>query len=427
MAPTGRIMRGKAFFAALIPDHPWANFITDRSSGLARPAPIAASRDIDRAHAVTPAGDVHAHRSEVIPSLDGIRAISVLIVVLGHSGLQALVPGGLGVTIFFFLSGYLISTLMLAEHERSGGLNILNFYARRVFRLMPPLVITLAIAYGLTYSGLLAGAITSKGLAAQLLYFANYYGLFFDPGNTIPDGTGILWSLAVEEHFYIFYPLLMTLLLGRPLRPRTIGALLGIVCLLVLAWRIHLVQSAGFVPDRTYYASDTRIDSIVYGCILALVMNPARQPQRPGSMSLAQWAVLATAAAALLLTLVYRDPTFRETTRYSIQGLALMPIFYFAVRYSDNQLFRRLNSPWIMTLGTYSYAIYLIHYVVIRLIDNNVPAVAEKSFILFPIALLISIAFAAAIERFVEPYFRQLRRKFRPELANKQPSLADCK
>jgi len=405
-AQTGRIRRGKAFFAALVPDQPWTNVIT------ARPSRVAA-------------GDMHIHRTEVIPSLDGLRAISVLIVVLGHSGLQALVPGGLGVTIFFFLSGYLISTLMLGEHERNGGINILNFYARRVFRLMPPLVVTLAIAYGLTYSGLLAGAITSKGLAAQLLYFANYYGLFFDPGNTIPEGTGILWSLAVEEHFYIFYPLLMTLLLGIPLRRRTIGTLLGIVCLVVLAWRIHLVQSPGFFADRTYYASDTRIDSIVYGCILALVMNPARQPRRSGSMSLAQWGVLAIAAGAMLLTLVYRDPTFRETTRYSIQGLALMPIFYFAVRFSDNNLFRHLNSPWAMTLGTYSYAIYLIHYVVIRLIDNTIPAVAAKSYILFPTALLISIAFAAAIERLVEPYFRQLRRKFRTEPARTQPSLAD--
>ena len=137
---------------------------------------------------------------------------------------------------------------MLAENERTGEINILNFYARRMFRLMPPLFISLAIAYGLTYVGLLAGGITGNGLAAQLFYFANYYGLFFDPGHTIPDGTGILWSLAVEEHFYIFYPLFMTLLLGRALRPRTIGTLLGIGCLVVLAWRIHLVQSPEFVP-----------------------------------------------------------------------------------------------------------------------------------------------------------------------------------
>jgi peptidoglycan/LPS O-acetylase OafA/YrhL len=363
--------------------------------------------------------DVHPQHRQIIPSLDGIRAISVLIVVLAHSGLQALIPGGLGVTIFFFLSGYLITTLMLAENERTGKINILQFYARRMLRLMPPLFVSLAIAYGLTYAGLLSGGITISGLAAQLFYFANYYGLFFDPGNTVPDGTGILWSLAVEEHFYIFYPLFLTLLLRSALRPRTIGTLLGIGCLVVLAWRIHLVQSPDFVFYRTYYASDTRIDSIIYGCILAIVINPMRERHRDDTISVSQSAALATAAGTLLLTLLYRDTAFRETIRYSLHGLALMPLFYFAIRFSDNRLFRHLNSPWMITLGTYSYVIYLIHYVVISMIAKNAPAIAAKSFILFPTALLISIAYAAAVDRFVDQYFRQLRRKFRPGLATK--------
>ncbi|WP_316231637.1 acyltransferase [Bradyrhizobium sp. SZCCHNR1051] len=358
--------------------------------------------------------NAHGSASLLIPSLDGIRALSVLIVVLGHSGLQAMVPGGFGVTIFFFLSGFLISTLMLAEHERTGALDVPSFYARRVFRLMPPLLLSLAIAYGLTAAGLLDGGMTAKGLAAQVLYFANYYGLFFDPGNTVPDGTGILWSLAVEEHFYIVYPLLMTLLLGSVLRPRTIGALLGLVCLGVLAWRIHLVHAPEFFSDRTYYASDTRIDSIAYGCILALVMNPVRQRSSSGRMSAAQWALLVGAAAALLVSLVYRDAVFRETARYSLQGLALMPLFFFAVRFADAPLFRHLNHAWVMTLGTYSYAIYLIHNVVIRTIDKNLPAIGAKPYILFPLALLISVLYAAAIERFIEPYFKRLRHKFRP-------------
>lgn len=383
----------------------------------ARARLFGAGHDAAAHRLVKPMSDGHSKQRKDIPSLDGIRAIAVLLVVLGHSGLEGLVPGGLGVTIFFFLSGYLISTLMLGEYERTGGINILKFYARRMLRLMPPLLITLAVAYGLTYAGLLLGSITKAGLAAQLLYFANYYGLFFDPGSTIPDGTGILWSLAVEEHFYIVYPLSMTLLLGAALRPRTIGTLLGFVCLVVLAWRIYLVHSPGFLPERTYYASDTRINSIIYGCILAIVMNPMRQLRRSDTMSLAQWALLAASGATLLLTLLYRDPAFRETTRYSIQGLALMPIFYFAVQFSDNQLFRHLNSPWALRIGTYSYAIYLIHYVVIRLIAKSGSAIAANPFILFPVALLISIAYAAVIDRFVDSYFRRLRRKYEPGAA----------
>jgi peptidoglycan/LPS O-acetylase OafA/YrhL len=173
------------------------------------------------------------------------------------------------------------------------------------------------------------------------------------------------------------------------------------------------------MSDRTYYASDTRIDSIAYGCILALVMNPIRQRSRTGTMSPAQWALLAVAAAALLFALLYRDPAFRETARYSLQGLALMPVFYFAVRFADVPLFRLLNTSWAITLGIYSYAIYLIHYVIIMTIERNFPAMAAKPYILFPTALLISIAYAAAIERFVEPYFKKLRRKFRPESAKR--------
>jgi peptidoglycan/LPS O-acetylase OafA/YrhL len=396
-----------------------SGFLRRLLSRFARPAPTACGQDSCADAMAAPLSDVQSHQPQVIPSLDGIRAISVLIVVLGHSGLEALVPGGLGVTIFFFLSGYLISTLLLAENERTGGINISKFYARRMLRLMPPLFISLAIAYALTYAGLLAGRITNTGLAAQLLYFANYYGLYFDPGNSIPDGTGILWSLAVEEHFYIFYPLCLTLLLGSALQPRTIGTLLGIACVVVLAWRMYLVQSPNFVSDRTYYASDTRIDSIIYGCMLAVVVNPARELHGRGTMSSAQWAVLATAASTLILTLVYRDPAFRETARYSIQGLALMPLFYFAVRFSGSQLFTLLNSPWAIRLGTYSYAIYLIHYVVIRLITKNVPTIAAMPFILFPITLLISIAYAAAVDRFVDRYFKQLRRKYGPEFQKK--------
>jgi peptidoglycan/LPS O-acetylase OafA/YrhL len=384
---------------------------SDLSDSLGRTGSVGFSRHTDNTGAlVTSMSDVN---SQIVPSLDGIRGLSVLIVVLGHSGFDALVPGGLGVTIFFFLSGYLITTLMLAERDRAGRIIIWKFYARRMLRLMPALFLSLAIAYGLTYAGLLPGGITNTGLAAQLLYFANYYGLFFDPGNTIPDGTGILWSLAVEEHFYIFYPLFMTLLLGIAFRPRTIGALLGIGCLVVLAWRIHLVQSPNFMSDRTYYASDTRIDSIIYGCMLALIVNPKGQLHRAKTISVRQWVVLAIAAGTLLLTLLYRGPAFRETIRYSLQGLALMPLFYFAVRFSKNQPFRHLNSPFAIALGSYSYAIYLIHYVVIKLIAANAPAIAARSFILFPTALLISIAYAAAVDRFVDSHFRLLRHKYR--------------
>ena len=352
---------------------------------------------------------------QAIPSLNGIRAISVLLVVLAHSGFGTIVPGGLGVTIFFFLSGYLITTLMLTENERLGNIAILRFYTRRIFRLAPPLLITLAIAYGLTYSGLLPeGQITLEGLTAQILYFANYYTLFFDPGdNKVPAGTGLLWSLAVEEHFYIFFPLLMTLFLRNASRLRTIGIVFIITCVVILTWRIYLVQSPAFFNDRAYKASDTRIDSIIYGCLMSMFINPLQSPRPSKNMSLLQWTLFSAGICFLLLSLIYRNPVFRETFRYSLQGIAFFPIFYFAILFHDNAIFRYLNTVWAIRIGTYSYAIYLIHYIILSAIFKNAPFIASNPFAVFPVVLIISIGFAAAIDSFVDPYFKQLRHKYR--------------
>jgi peptidoglycan/LPS O-acetylase OafA/YrhL len=349
----------------------------------------------------------------LIPSLDGIRALSVLIVVLGHSGFDGIIPGGLGVTIFFFLSGYLITTLMLSEHERTGEINIAQFYIRRLLRLMPPLLITLAIAYTLTATHWLAGAVTLQGLAAQCLYFANYYGLFFDPGNTIPDGTGILWSLAVEEHFYIIYPVFLTMLLGRSLSQTRIAVILALVCFGILAWRFYLIGLPGFTAARTYYASDTRIDSIIYGCLLALMWNPIRSGSINREMHAGHWVMVTGSMVALLATLVYREPSFRETLRYTIQGIALIPLFYCAIRFSTHRLFQPLNHPWIQRLGLYSYAIYLIHYIIIKVLEQQFPGIAGHSISIFIVALAISIGYAELIERFVDPFFRHLRHHYR--------------
>ena len=175
-----------------------------------------------------------------------MRAISILIVLLSHAGYGTVVPGGLGVTIFFFLSGYLITTLLMEESKRSGRIDIGKFYFRRAFRLFPPLVVTLVIAYSLVSLGLLDGGISWAGVLAQLLYFANYYGLFYDPGRTTAAGTGILWSLAVEEHFYMIYPAVMVGLLALGLSRQRIVVVLAMTCLAVLAWRMYLAGLPSF-------------------------------------------------------------------------------------------------------------------------------------------------------------------------------------
>ena len=345
-----------------------------------------------------------------IPSLNGIRALSVLIVMVSHAGYESIIPGGLGVTVFFFLSGYLITTLLLDEHARTGSINIRNFYIRRFFRLFPPLLITLAIAYGLLALGLIPGGITLGGVLAQIFYLANYFSIYFDIGTTIPGGTVILWSLAVEEHFYIFYPLILLGLLSSGVPRRWIGYGLALLCVLVLIWRIHLVAQPEFLSARTNFATDTRIDSIIFGVLLALWSNPINQPKERSPMTASQWGIVAAAIGLLIFTLLYRDASFRETYRYSLQGIALYPLFYYAVRFHDNFLFRILNFSVISKIGIWSYSIYLIHFIVIKFVAAQWGAVADRPIVLFLAAAVVSMCYAAAIDTWIDPYFRRRRR-----------------
>src|SRR5580658_4318026 len=146
-----------------------------------------------------------------IPSLDGFRAVSILIVFMSHAGLRQIIPGTFGVTVFFFLSGYLITTLLRLEWKETDAISLRHFYLRRVLRIFPPLYLTLAFASVVTLVGLLPGTLTWSAFGAQVMFLANYYKIY-RAGFGMPPGMLVLWSLAVEEHFYVGFPLLYIVL-----------------------------------------------------------------------------------------------------------------------------------------------------------------------------------------------------------------------
>jgi peptidoglycan/LPS O-acetylase OafA/YrhL len=342
-----------------------------------------------------------------IPSLDGIRAISFMLVFVSHAGLGDIVPGGFGVTVFFFLSGYLITTLLRLERDRTSKNSLRDFYLRRAFRIWPPFYTILTFAIVLTTLGLLPEKLRWTSVLAQLCHVTNYWFVLRDTQG-FPAGTVVYWSLAVEEHFYLAFPCLFILLRRRlDGRPRAQAAVLLLLCALVLAWRFALVFARHASADRISMASDTRIDSILFGCALALVGNPVLDAWR-GSKNLWIRVLLPAGTLALIVSLTYRAPWFRETLRYTLQGLALVPFFVVAIRYPDWGPMRFLNLRFVRWIGLLSYSLYLCHQVILIVIQNHV---LPANPVLGPIvALTLSVLFAAGVQRWIERPSARARR-----------------
>lgn len=342
-----------------------------------------------------------------IPSLDGIRALAVLLVFCAHAGLNERVPGNFGVTVFFFLSGYLITTLMRIEFGRTGTVSLKAFYLRRALRIFPPMYIVLAGASLLTLGGLLEGSVRLDAVVPQALHLSNYYIILNGWWDGRAPGTWILWSLAVEEHFYLAFPLLYLVLL-RFVRGRARQALILFgLCGIVLAWRMALVLLLHAEKDRTYVATDTRVDSILFGCALAVFGNPVLDSTRISDRTW-KYVLLPLGAAGLLVSFVVRDAWFQETARYSLQGISLLPLFVTAIRFPSWAMFRVLNVGPIKFVGVLSYSIYLLHPTVLFGTEQwtSWHPVAKG---LFGLSLTLVLAFC--IYRFVELPCARLRKR----------------
>jgi peptidoglycan/LPS O-acetylase OafA/YrhL len=351
-----------------------------------------------------------------IPSLDGLRTISFMFVFLAHAGVSW-VPGGFGVTVFFFLSGFLITTLMRIERETTGDVSLGHFYLRRALRILPPFYLILFFAAGLTLLHVLPGELRANAMLAQSLHISNYW-FIWKGGFGTPLGTVPYWSLAVEEHFYLLFPL-MYLASGRMMSRTAQARFFWAVCALICAWRCYLVFVAGAPEERTYMASDTRFDSIFFGCALAIGANPVLDRTRI-SEPVWKWVLLPVALGLLLLTFLYREPWFRETIRYSIQGIALTPVFVTAVRFPRWLPFRVLNAKAIAFIGVLSYVLYLVHQVVLAALAAQLPLVHDfwKAILAFGISFVMALGVHYLVER---PSARMRKRLTRRPVAAKAP------
>jgi peptidoglycan/LPS O-acetylase OafA/YrhL len=318
-----------------------------------------------------------------------------------------LVPGHFGVTVFFFLSGYVITTLLRVEFEKCGKINIAHFWIRRALRILPPAYLVILTATALAAYIDPAGIVYPPNVAGELLFYANYQQLhnYLHPAE---QGLGVVWSLAVEEQFYLLFPLMYAAAHRMGMGRRSQAWTLWLMCAAVLIWRCVLVIALHADSERVFFATDTRIDSILFGCALAIWRNPALD-EPIGSPALMQHLLLPFALIALLLCAYSHGSVFTDTLSLSIEGIALTVVFMSAVRFYDALPFRPLNSPAFVFIGTLSYSLYLVHGVILGALLSNYPH--SHSWQRAPIGFGASLAVAWVIFQLVEKPCARLRRR----------------
>jgi peptidoglycan/LPS O-acetylase OafA/YrhL len=348
-------------------------------------------------------------RPSYIPCLDGIRACAFLVVFIAHSDYDHIIPGGLGVTVFFFLSGYLITSLLRIEFEDSGDISLKQFYIRRAYRILPPLYITLAIAGLVHFVGVTAGHGNTLGWISALAYVFNYAELISHGRAQLPSGMGLVWSLMIEEHFYLLFPILYKTAIMRLWRRSQQSKVLLATCAAVLIWRCVLVYYFKIPLEAklrwTYSATDTRLDSIALGCVLAIAHNPWCN-DAGGWLGRHAKLLAGLGCFVLFLTLIVREPHFREAFRYSIQTAALYPIFYFCVATPQYAWVKWLSWGPLRWLGWISYTLYLCHEAILAALKYVLPPGRP---LLAIVAFVLSLLYAWGMRHMVELPLRKLR------------------
>jgi len=308
------------------------------------------------------------------PELDGLRGIAILLVLISHFALGGRAGGLAGVTLFFVLSGFLITSLLLTEHRDTGRIALGAFYARRARRLLPALVVT---ATAVTIWQVLARGVDGlwPGVAA-LSYVSNW--LIIAGADLEP--LAHTWSLAIEEQFYLFWPLVLILVLRY--RARWFGVALVGVAAGSVAWRAVLVAGDASIY-RIAYGFDARADAIVVGCALAvLVVRGWRPPQVP------TWVGL---GALILVGMLTWYTTLGLTVGLAATAALSCVAITIGLRGS-----RALAADPLVRLGRLSYGLYLYHLPLMLLVG--------------PVAgLALTFVVAIASHRWIEAPFMRRR------------------
>ncbi len=336
-----------------------------------------------------------------LPALDGLRAVAVGLVIGFHAGFR-IFPGPLGVQVFFVLSGFLITWLMLKEHQRTGTVSLRAFYTRRALRIFPAYYVFLGVSALLTWViPLWTPWPGVRGMfIAGLFYAVNYYASITNPN---PSPITHAWSLGVEEQFYLLWPPIARRV-GLD-RPRLAWGLAGLM-VAVAVWR-SVAFSVLRRPGWEYTAFDTRCDALAAGCLLAILLQRARV--RELAARLGKSSILPLVFGAALAYSQVAPRRYRGLFSGTVDSVLIAVLLVQLMQLHDRWLWRWLEWRVVRFLGLISYPLYLYHQHAFR-IAFDLTRLRYSAQLLTGLALSIGLAMASYYG--VERPFLRLKRRF---------------
>jgi peptidoglycan/LPS O-acetylase OafA/YrhL len=392
----------------------------------------------------TPSGQIG--RLPYLPGLDGLRAVAVVAVMIYHANHEWLSGGFLGVEVFFVISGYLITLLLIGEFERNGRINLRRFWTHRFRRLLPALFVMLAgLAVFMTVFRRTPMGRTRGDFAGGLLYVSNWYQIIVGQGYTANEAfvpLRHLWSLAVEEQFYLLWPLVMVAILvrrgGRDL-PRVALWLAGasLVVAAAMALLFHngdvaatctVDQREGYwsllgrcisINESLYLGTFSRAGGLLIGSAFAMVWRPrdvAKGPMHNKAVLLDGVGVVGLALLGWLVWTMWLseggqqfgirfDPALFQGG-FLLTGIATVLVIA-GVTHERNMLGRVLGIPALNWIGTRSYGLYLYHWPIFQILRREAGKALTP--VQFVIAIILTVPITEASYRFVELPIRQGR------------------
>ena len=340
-------------------------------------------------------------KRKYIKEIDGLRALAVIMVLAYHLKMPFAKSGLLGVTVFFVISGYLITGILINEIEESGGIDLKNFWLRRIRRLLPA-VLSMAVVM-IFVSAVVNRVVFTKGcndLLSAVFGYNNWWQIFrkvsYFENAGAPSPFTHCWSLAIETQFYLIYPILLILLSKARNRGKVFAAVTAVLAMISVVL-MGVLYSPDGDPSRVYYGTDTRAFSLLIGALAAIQKEyHIIKVKLRGKL----WAVIGSISVLILIGMMMLISSYSSFLYYGGQAIVsvLAAFVVYAATVSRSLLNIILGSSILKWIGDRSYSIYLWHYPIIVLMSGG----KRAAWWIVILEVVLSVGVAELSYRFIE-------------------------